>query len=151
MTGVQTCLFRSFFGSHTDSTLFRYSHGFDFFLVLFRILPFFSTHKDSTLFRYSSVLIFDTRTILPIPGTRLDSTIFRYSHWFDPFPVFVVTIFRYSHGIYFFPVPAQILPFIGTHTNSNFSGIRWDKFSIIARNLPFAGTRPDSTIFRYTH
>ena len=36
----------------------------------------------------------------------------------------------------------QIPPFFGT---------RRDSFSRLARNLAFPGTRPDSTIFRYSH
>ena len=43
-------------------TVFRYSHGFYLFPVLARILPFFGTHTDSTLFRYLPGQFFYTRT-----------------------------------------------------------------------------------------
>ena len=42
-------------------TVFPYLHGFYLFPVLSRILLFFGTHTDSTLFRYSSEQFFDTR------------------------------------------------------------------------------------------
>ena len=45
-----------------DGTIFRYSYRFYLLPVLPRILPFFGTHTDSTLFRYSSGQFFDTRT-----------------------------------------------------------------------------------------
>ena len=131
--------------------------------VLPRIQPFFGTHTNSSLFRYSSGHFFDTRTystfsqyspgfyhfsvltlirpfsdtrrdtfsmlarLLHLPSTQPDSTIFRYSHCFYPFPVFALTSCRYSHGFYLlrylhvfylFPVLGQILPFFGTHTDS---------------------------------
>ena len=38
--------------------VFRYSHGFYVFPVLARILHFFGTHTDSTLFRYSPRQVF---------------------------------------------------------------------------------------------
>ena len=87
-----------------DSTIFRYSHSFDPFLVcaetvfsiLVRILPFPGTRPDSTFSRYSlgfyhfAVLrlilpFFGTRPdsfsvlarILAFPGTRPDSSVFR--------------------------------------------------------------------------
>ena len=65
-------------------TVFRYSHGFYLFPVLTRILPFFGTHTNSTLFRYSPRQFFDTRRdstffpvlarILPFFGTHTNST-----------------------------------------------------------------------------
>ena len=76
-------------------------------------------------------MLFRSR-ILPVPGTRPDSTNFRYSHRFDPFQVLARTVFRYLHGFYLFQYSL-------------------DSFSILARILPFPGTRPDSTIFRYSH
>ena len=98
-----------FFGTHTDSTFSRYSHGFYYFSVLTLIRPFFCNRQDN-------FSIF-TR-ILRFLGTLPDSTIFRYSHLFDPSPVLVRTIFRYSHGFYLFPVLARILSHFGTHIDS---------------------------------
>ena len=43
-------------------TVFRYSHGFYLFPVLAHILPLFGTHTDSTIFRYLLRQFFDTRT-----------------------------------------------------------------------------------------
>ena len=43
-------------------TVFRYSYGFYPFPVLARILPFSGTHTHSTVFRYSSGQLFGTRT-----------------------------------------------------------------------------------------
>ena len=57
--------------------------------------------------------------------TRTDSTISQYSPGFNHFSV--LTLIRL------------------------FSGTRRDTFSILARLLPLPSTRPDSTIFRYSH
>ena len=132
--------------------LFRSSYRFYSFPVLARILLFFGTHTDSTIFRYSRGEFFDTRwdstfsrcapgfyhflvltQIRPFSSTRRDS--FFYT-WRDS------TFSRYLPGFYHLWVLTLIRPF---------SGIHWDKFSILARNLPFAGTRPDSTIYQYSH
>ena len=59
--------------------------------------------------------------------------------------------FRNSMILGPFKGDAQILLFFGTHTHSTFLGTRRDSFSILGRILPFPGTRPDSTIFRYSH
>ena len=96
--------------------VFRYSHGFYFFFVLTRILPFFGAHIDWTIFRYSFEQFFDTRT---------DSTF----SWYLP-------------GFFHFSVHILIGPFFGTHSNS---------FSILARIILFLGSHPDSSIFRCTH
>ena len=133
-------------------TIFRYSHGIYLLLVLARILPFFDIHSKSTLFRYSQGQVFITGTnftffgnspgffhfsvftpIRPLSGTRRD-TFSKHSR-FLPF-------YRYSPGIFYFSVLTLIRPFSGT---------RRDNFSILARILPFPDTRPDSTIFRYSH
>ena len=50
-------------------------------------------------------------------------------------------MFEYSPGFYHFLELALIGPFFGSHPNS---------FSILARILPFPGTRPDITIFWYS-
>ena len=117
-----TCPDLSFYGTPTDSTLFRYSWGqllvtrtdstfsqyslgFYHFSVLPQIRPFSGTRGDS----------FWLLTRIPhFPGTRRDATIFWYSHRFDPFPVLVRTVFGYSHGFYIFPVLVGILPFFCT-------------------------------------
>ena len=135
-------LVRHFFDTCTDSTFSRYSPGFFYFSVLTLSRPFSGIRWDKF-----SIL---TR-ILPISCIRLDSSIFRYSHWFGPFRIHVWTLFdtrtdstfsRYSPGFFNFSVLTLIRPFLVT---------RWDNFSILARNLPFPGTRPDSSIFRYSH
>ena len=51
-------------------------------------------------------------------------------------------MFEYSPRFYHFSELALIWPFFGSHPNS---------FSILARILPFPGTRSYSTIFRYSH
>ena len=133
---------RQFFDTRTDSTFSRYLSGFYHFSVLTQIRPFSGTRWDSF-----SILV----RILPFPGTRLDSTFFLFSDRFDPFPVLVGTVFRYSYafylsqyssGFYHFSVLTQIRPFAGTPQ---------DSFSILVRILAFPDTRPDSTIFRYSH
>ena len=114
--------------------VFRYSHGFYLFPVLARILPFFVTHTDSTFFRYSFGQFF---------GTRSDSTFSRYSPGFYHFLVLSPSlpffgtrrrVFRYLHLFYLFPVLARILPCFVTHTNLT-----------LFRYLPgqFFGTRSD--------
>ena len=101
-------------------TVFRYSHVFYLFPVVSQIRLFFGTHTDSSLFRYSTGQFFNTRMdtsfswyspgfyyfsvltlirrffcnrresfsilarILPFPRTCPKTTIFRYSHWVDP-------------------------------------------------------------------
>ena len=147
-----------FFGTHTDSTLFRYSvgtifrysHGFYLFPVLARILPFFGTHTDWTLFQCSPKQFSGTRTdstfllarILPFLDSHMYWTFFRYS------PAQFVdartnsTFSRYSLGFYHFSVLTLIGPFSGT---------RPIRFPILARILPFPDTHTDSTIFRYSH
>ena len=145
--------------------IFRYSHRFYLFPVLARILPFFGTHTNSTLFRYSLGQIFDTRTDSTFFGylTRPDSSFFRYSHRFDPFSVLVGTIFLYLHGFYLFLVFSPILPFLSTHTDSTlFRYSPWTffdtstdstfwryspgfyHFSVLTLIRPFSGTRRDN-------
>ena len=62
-----------------------------------------------------------------------------------------MTVFRYSQGFYIFPLLARILQFSALTQILPFSDTRWDGFSIPGRILPFPGTRPDSTTFRYSH
>ena len=94
---------------------------------------------------------FHTRTDSTFPSTSPDSTIFRYSHRFDLFRVLVGSVFPYSHrfylseyfpGFYHFSVLTQSRPFCGT---------RRESFSILVPILAFPCSRPDSTIFRYSH
>ena len=42
--------------------IFRYSHGLYLFPIFSRIRPFSGTHTDSTIFRYSFEQFFDTRS-----------------------------------------------------------------------------------------
>ena len=125
-----------------DSTFSRYSPGFYHFSVLTLIRPF------SCNSRYWFSIF---ARILPFPSILPDSTIFQYSHWFDHFPVLVRTIFWYSHGFYLFLVLARILSFLVLTLIRPFFCNRRDSFSILARILPFPGTLPNSTIFRYSH
>ena len=129
-----------FSGTHLDP--FRYSPGYDLFLVLTRTLPFSSTCPDTILFvLHSSVL------------AQIWS-IFRYSPRFYPFLVLVRTLFWYSPDFY----PSLVL----TRIRSFLSCILWyslgyDLFydtrldSTLSRYspIPFSGTHPDSTSFRY--
>ena len=170
-------LFGQFFGTRSDSTFSRYSHGFYNFAVLTMILPFFNTRRNvfhslhgfylcqcSPEFYHFALLtlilqFFGIRTdsflalarILRFPGTRPDSSIFGTQA--DS------TTFRYSSGQFF-----------RTRTDSTFSryslkfynfavhklilpylGNRSESFSVLARILPFPDTRMDSTILRYSH
>ena len=56
-----------------------------------------------------------------------------------------------KNAYYTVGVLTRILPSFGIHSDSTFSGIRWDSFSILVPILAFPGTRLDSTIFRYSH
>ena len=129
-------------GTRTDSAISRYSPGFYHFPTITLILPFFETLPDS---------FWVLARILPFPGTRLDSTIFRYSHNLDPFPVLVRTVFGYSHEFYIFLYSSACYNFSVLPQIRPFSGIGLESLLTLARILPFPGTRPDSTIFRYSH
>ena len=122
-----------FFGTHTDSTLFRYSQRFD----PFRYSPgqLFDTRTDFTFFWYSPGFYYCSvlTQIRPFFGTRRDSFLILVP--ILPFPIT-------RPGFYHFSVLTQIRPFFGT---------RRDSFSILVPILPFPGTRPDSTILRYSH
>ena len=72
--------FGQFFNSGTDSTVSRYLPGFDHFPVLTLILPFFETRPES---------FWIVARILPFLGTRPNSTFF-WTHTNS-------TLFRYSH------------------------------------------------------
>ena len=89
-TPTDSTLFRYWWGqllvTRTDSTFSQYSPGFYHFLVLPQIRPFFGTRGNN----FWILALF-----LPFPGTRPDSIIFRYSQRFDPFPVLVGTTFGY--------------------------------------------------------
>ena len=132
---MDSTIFRYSHGFYNFSKLFRkifgYSHGFYLFPVLARILSFFGTYPDSTIFRYSFGQFFCTST---------DSTFSRYS--FGQFfgTRTESTFFRYSPVFYHFPILTRIPPFFST---------RSDIFSVLARNLHFSGTCPDSIIFPY--
>ena len=126
----------------TDSTFSRYSPGFYHFFVLPTIRPFSGTRGESFW-----ILV----RIVPFHGTRLDSTIFRYSHRFDRFPLPVRTVFGYSHEFYIFLYSSACYNFSVLPQIRPFSGIGLESLLTLARILPFPGTRPDSTIFRYSH
>ena len=98
-----------FFGTRTDSTFCRYSHGFSNVPVHTHILPFFPYWFEQFF------------------GTRTDSTFYRYSPGFHnfpmltlilPFSVLVRTSLRYSHGFHLLPILARIQQCSGTHTDS---------------------------------
>ena len=114
-------------GTAPDSTIFLCSQIFDSFLVLV-----------GNVFGYSDGLYHFTvlARILPFFGTLIDSTLFRYS-WGQLLVTRTnSTFYLYSPGFYHFSVFPQIRPLSGT---------RRECFFILARILPFPGTRPDST------
>ena len=61
-----------------DRSVFRYSHGFYYILVMPRILPFIGVHADSTIFPYSIGRFSILARILPDPDSPPDSAIYRY-------------------------------------------------------------------------
>ena len=105
--------------------VFQYWHGFFLFPVLAPSLPFSGTHTDSTLFRNSSGQFFNSGTNSTCSPTRPNITIFRNSsrEFFNSGTD--STFCLYSPGFYHLLILTQI--------------------------LPFSDTRPDSTIFRYSH
>ena len=153
-THTYSTLFRyssgHFFDTCTDSTFSRYSPGFYHFSVITQIRPFSSTRQDSFSI-LAQILPFPVLArILPLFGTHTDSTIFRYS------PTQIVdsrtdsTFSKYSPGFDHFSVLTQIRLFSGTPRC---------RLSILVRILPFPGTRPnlpffgthiDSTFFGYS-
>ena len=122
-----------FFISGTDSTFSRYSSGFYNFSVLTLILPFSDTRPDT----------FSVQArILPISGTHTDSNLFQNSSG-QFFNYGMDSTFSWdSPGFWQFLVLTLILPFSET---------RPDSLSIVARILPFLGTRPYSTILKFSH
>ena len=122
-------------------TVFRYSYGFHLLRVLSRIQQCFETHTHSIIFPYWSELFFGTRTV---------STFYPYSPGFNnfpmltlilPFSVLVRTVLRYSHEFHLLPVLARIQHFFGTHTDSTI-------FSYWSGQ--FFGTNTDSTFCQYS-
>ena len=93
-------------------------------------------HADSTLSDTPPVSFSVLTRILPDPGSPLDSAIYEDSRGFYPFSIPDRSIFRYLHGFDLIPVVLRILPFIGLHADSTFSGYLIDQFF---------GTRTDST------
>ena len=91
---------------------------------------------NRTVFRYShGFYLFPVLArILPFFGTHTDSTLFQYV----PGQCFITrtdsTFSGYSLRIYYFSVLIVILPIFGAQR---------DCFSILARILPFPGTRPE--------
>ena len=138
-------------------TVARYSYGFQFFLVVTRILPFLGTRIDWTLSRYSPEQLLDFRT---------DSTFSWYSLGFCLFSVLtLIGPFSGTHPNSFW-ILAQILLFPGTHPDSfvlRYS--HWlDRFPVLTRTgfgyshgfyillvltrfLPFFGSHIDWTLF----
>ena len=95
------------------------------------------------LFRSHGFYLFPVLArILPFFGTHTDSTLFGYSpgQFFDTRTDSIFS--RYSPGFYHFSVHTQI---------RHFSVNRGDSFSILVPILAFPDTRPDCTIFRYSH
>ena len=123
-----------------DSTFSRYSPRLYQFLVFTQIWHFSGSRRGSFLI---------IARILPFSCTRPDSIIFRYLPWFYHFSVLFRTVFdtrtdstfsRYSPAFHHFPVLTLILPFFDTGS---------DSVSVLARMVPFPGTRPNSIIFLY--
>ena len=102
-------------------------------------LEFHANQRDSSHGFYLFPIL---SRILPFFGTHTDYTLFRYStgHFFDSCTN--STFSPYSPGFYHFSGLTLIQPFFCTRRVS---------FSITARILPFLGTRPDSTIFQFSH
>ena len=122
-----------------------------------------------TVFRYShGFYLFPVLArILPFFGTLTYSTLFRYSprQFFDTRTD--STFFHYSPRYYHFSVLTLIRPFFGTCRDRfsilarilPFSVLAWSVFQyshgfylfpVPARILPFFGTHTDSTLFRYS-
>ena len=108
---LEVTLILSFYGTHTDSTIFRnssgqffksgmdssfsqHSPGFDHFSVFTLILPFSETRSNS-FSKVQRILPFlGTRTNSTIFGSHTNSTLLRYSHWFYHFSMLVRTVFQ---------------------------------------------------------
>ena len=88
--------------------------------------------------------------ILPDPGSPLDSAIYEDSRGFYPFSIPDRSIFRYLHGFDLIPVVLRILPFIGLHADSTFSGYLIDQFFGTRTDLLDPDSPPDSAIYRYS-
>ena len=144
-THADSTIFRyslgQFFDTRTDSSSSRYSPGFYHFSVLRQIRPFSGTSRDNFLIVVRILRFPDTLLNSAVFRSHTESSIFRYSSG----QIFETrsdsTFSRYSPGFYHFLVLTLILPVFGTPL---------DRFSILAWILPFPGTRPDSTIFRYS-
>ena len=140
----------SFFCTHTDSTIFRYSHAYYLIPVLARILPFSGTLTNSTFFGTRPDSFSVVVQILHFPDTCSNSTIFRYSsgQFFGPF--MDSTFSRYSPGFYNFPVLTLILPFSETHPDCFSIGAQilpfpgFYQFRVLTLILPFSETHPNS-------
>ena len=120
-------------GARPDSTNFWYSHSFYHFSVFAR-----------AVFRYShGFYLFPVLTrILPLFGTHTNSTFFRNSSGQSFNNRTDSTFSRYSPGFYHFQVRTLIFPLFDPLP---------DSFSVLARILPFPGTRPNFRILWYSH
>ena len=132
----------------------------DSFSVLVRNLSFLGTRPDTTIFRYSPGFYHFRYSYGQFFGTRAESLFSGntpvYYHFsilaqILPFSILIWTVFRYSHGMFLLRELDPILPFFDTRTDSTIFGTHMDSFSALARNLSFSGTRPGTTIFRYSH
>ena len=138
-THTDSTLFRystgMFFDTHMDSTFFRYSPGFYRFLVLTLIRPFSSTHPDCFSILAWILLFPVLARILPFFGSHIDSTLSLYSpgQFFDTRTD--SSFFQYLHWFNPSPVLARIIFSIP---------IRILPFSVLARILPFFGIHIDS-------
>ena len=141
-------------------TVFRSSHEFYLFTVLFRILLFFGTHTNSTVFQYSPGQFFDNRT---------DSTFSRYLPGLCHFSVLPQSRPFSSTPRDSFSTLVRILPFPGTYSDSAiFRYSHWFDcfpvlsgttfrhshgfylFPVLTRMMPFFGSPTESTLFWYT-
>ena len=146
-TRTDSTIFRyspgQFFDTHRDSTFSRYSLGFHHILVVTQIRPFSCTLRDNFSILVGFFYLFPVLArILLFFGTHTDSALLRYSpaQFFD---TRTVSIFSwYTPAFYHFSVIKLIRPFSRGHR---------DNFSILAHILPFPGSRPDSTTFRNSH
>ena len=96
-----------------------------------------------TIFNVSRFFAFETHQIsflFPFLLVTMRWTLFWYSSWKFFGNRTDSTVSPYSPGFYHFSVLTLIVPSSDTRPYS---------FSVLARILPFPGTRSDSTIFRY--
>ena len=129
-------------GMRTDCIFSRYSPGFYLFPVLGWILPFFGTHTDSTLFRYSSGQFFDTRTDSTFSRYSPEYCHFLVLTQIRPFSDTLRECFSILARFHLYTVLARIQLIFGTRKDSTIFGYSSGQFfdtrtdSTFSRYLP---------------